>query len=62
MILLENQIESTESEIAENSSDYVRLQELSDKKELLENQLAEKMERWLYLSDLAERIENGETE
>ena len=59
---LENQIESTESEIAENSSDYVRLQELSDKKELLENQLAEKMERWLYLSDLAERIENGETE
>lgn len=59
---LESQIESTESEILKNSSDYIRLQELSDKKELLENQLAEKMERWVYLSDLAERIENGETE
>ena len=27
----------------------------------LEEQLAEKMDRWVYLSDLAERIEKGET-
>ena len=26
-----------------------------------EEQLAEKMDRWVYLSDLAERIEKGET-
>ena len=27
----------------------------------LEEQLAEKMDGWVYLSDLAERIEKGET-
>lgn len=57
---LEQQIEDTEKEIAMSASDYVKLQELSDKKEVLENQLAEKMERWVYLNDLAERIACGE--
>ena len=41
-------------------SDYVKLQELSEKKSALETQLEEKMERWVYLNDLAERIANGE--
>ena len=59
---LEEQIAAAEKYIAANSSDYVKLQELSDKKEQLENELAEKMERWVYLNDLAERIERGETE
>lgn len=59
---LEEQIAAAEKDITANSSDYVKLQELSDKKEELENQLAEKMERWVYLNDLAERIERGETE
>lgn len=59
---LEEQISAAEKDITANSSDYVKLQELSDKKEDLENQLAEKMERWVYLNDLAERIERGETE
>lgn len=59
---LEEQISAAEKDIAANSSDYVKLQELSDKKEQLENELAEKMERWVYLNDLAERIERGETE
>lgn len=57
---LEQQIAHTEQEIARNSSDYVRLQELSDEKDRLEAELAEKMERWVYLNDLAERIEKGE--
>jgi ATP-binding cassette subfamily F protein uup len=57
---LEEQIAAAEKDIAANSSDYVKLQELSDKKEQLENELAEKMERWVYLNDLAERIEKGE--
>lgn len=57
---LEQQMSDTEKGIAECSSDYVKLQELSERKELLENQLAEKMDRWVYLNDLAERIENGE--
>ena len=59
---LEEQIAAAEKDIAANSSDYVKLQELSDKKEALENELAEKMDRWVYLNDLAERIERGETE
>ena len=57
---LEQAIADTEKAIASNSSDYVKLQELSDKKTELENEIAEKMERWVYLSDLAERIERGE--
>ncbi|NLT10685.1 MAG: ABC-F family ATP-binding cassette domain-containing protein, partial [Ruminococcus sp.] len=57
---LEQQISDTEKEIAVNSSDYMKLQELSDKKEQLELELAEKMDRWVYLNDLAERIERGE--
>ena len=57
---LEQCISDTEKEIAENSSDYVRLQELSDEKDRLETELAEKMDRWVYLNDLAERIEKGE--
>lgn len=58
---LESQISETEKEILASSSDYIKLQELSDKKDSLENQLAEKMERWLYLNELAEKIANGET-
>ena len=54
---LEEQIADAEKEIAKNSSDYVKLQELSDLKSSLEAQLEEKMERWVYLNELAEKIE-----
>ena len=37
-------------------SDYSRLQELSEKREELSATLDEKMERWVYLNDLAEKI------
>ncbi len=57
---LEQQIEDAGKEIAANSSDYVKLQELTEKKEALEAKLEEKMERWVYLNDLAERIARGE--
>ena len=60
--LLEEQIENTEREISLNVSDYVKLQELSEKKDELEKNLSEKMERWVYLNDLAEKIKNGEYE
>ena len=53
---LEEKIQQTEKDIAANSSDYGALQELTEKKEQLETELAEKMERWVYLNDLAERI------
>ncbi len=54
---LEEKIAQTESLIAQNASDYAALQELTAEKEELEAQLTAKMERWVYLNDLAERIE-----
>ncbi len=54
---LEEKIAQTEALIAQNASDYAALQELTSEKEELETQLAAKMERWVYLNDLAERIE-----
>lgn len=57
---LEKMIADTEKEIAANSTDYVKLQDLSDKKAELEGQLEAKMDRWVYLNDLAERIAKGE--
>ena len=54
---LEEKIAQCETDIAAASSDYVRLQELLAEKESLEKQLEEKTERWVYLNDLAERIE-----
>ncbi len=57
---LEQKIADTETELSGCTSDYVRLQELTAEKEMLEMQLSEKMDRWVYLNDLAERIANGE--
>ena len=54
---LEEKIVQTEALIAQNASDYAALQELTAEKEELEAQLTAKMERWVYLNDLAERIE-----
>jgi len=53
---LEEQIAQTQREIECQSSDYLRLQELMTQKEELEGKLSEKMDRWVYLNDLAERI------
>lgn len=54
---LEEKIEKLESEILTNSRDFVKLQELTNQKEEIEQQLEEKMNRWVYLNDLAEKIE-----
>ena len=42
--------------MAEAAEDYVRLQELSEERRRLSGLLDEKMERWVYLNDLAEQI------
>lgn len=57
---LEEQIKSVNAQINDNLSDYVKLQELTDKKDELEKTLEEKMDRWVYLNDIAERIARGE--
>jgi ATP-binding cassette subfamily F protein uup len=54
---LEEEIGNLDEEMQTYASDYTKLRELSEKKETLENQLGEKMERWVYLNDLAEKIE-----
>ena len=53
---LEADIEQCDSDIANSGADFVALQEAMAKKEQLEAQLEEKMERWVYLNDLAEQI------
>lgn len=53
---LEEKIADTETEMASVASQYSRLQELAERKEELEKQLEIKMERWVYLNDLAEQI------
>ncbi|MBQ8663777.1 MAG: ABC-F family ATP-binding cassette domain-containing protein, partial [Eubacterium sp.] len=57
---LEEKIEALEADIVKNSRDFVKLNELTKEKEAAEAALEEKMERWEYLEDLAERIKNGE--
>lgn len=42
--------------MAENASDFVKLNVLAGDKERTEQLLEERMERWMYLQDLAERI------
>ena len=54
---LEEKIEKLDSEMMENATNSGKLFELSAEKEKAEIQLEEKMERWVYLNDLAEKIE-----
>lgn len=56
---LEQRIEELEQEMAAVASQYTKLQELTEEKESLENQLEDKMDRWVYLNDLAEQIANS---
>lgn len=53
---LETKLRENEQAQNEHATDYIRLQELTAEQEQLERELEEKMERWVYLNDLAERI------
>ena len=54
---LEEKIEENQTLQAEAGSDYVRLQQLQDELADLEQQLAHKEERWMYLTELKEKID-----
>lgn len=54
---LEEKIEQAEKDMKKVSADFVKLQELMDEKSRLEEKLAFKMERWVYLNDLNDRIQ-----
>ncbi len=56
---LEKKIEETEAKMAEVSNQYTKLTELMEEKEELEAQLELKMERWVYLNELANEIEQS---
>ncbi len=54
---LEEQISETETEMEKCITDFTKLTELTEKKNELESKLEEKTERWIYLNDKAEQIE-----
>lgn len=53
---LEGQIEKLDQEIAQNVTNSARLNDLLKEKEQAEQELDEKMDRWVYLNDLNEQI------
>lgn len=53
---LEDKISNLEKEIESNATDFVKLGELTKEKEQAEALLEEKMDRWVYLEELAEKI------
>ena len=53
---LEERIASLDGEMEQAASQYAKLNELMEDKKQLEQELEEKMDRWVYLNDLAERI------
>ena len=54
---LEAKTEQLDEEMARNATNSVKLSELIAEKEKTEAELEEKMDRWVYLNDLAEKIE-----
>lgn len=57
---LEEKLETLDAQIVANATNSVKLRELMDKKEEAGNELDEKMERWVYLNDLNEKIQNAD--
>ena len=57
---LEEKIDKLDRQMEANATNSVKLKELIEEKEKVEAQLEEKMDRWVYLNDLNERILNGD--
>ena len=55
---LEERLEQIDKEMAANATNAGKLRELSDEQQETQQKLDEKMDRWVYLNDLAEQIEN----
>ena len=54
---LEQRLEDVETQIEKSATDYEKLKDLMEEKERLTKELDHKMERWVYLNDLAVQIE-----
>ena len=59
---LEEKIAELDGQISKCATDFIKLNELMQEKEKTEAKLSDKMERWVYLNDLAERIEEQKKE
>lgn len=55
---LEEKIERLDEAILKNANNFVELQKLTGEKEQLSEELSNKMDRWMYLEELAEKIAN----
>ena len=56
---LEAKVEKLDAEMMANATNSVKLKELMAERELAEQALEEKMDRWVYLNDLNEKIQQG---
>lgn len=56
---LEARLEKVEDILSKGGSDFEALQKHIENKEIIETELLEKMERWTYLNELAEKIEEA---
>ena len=54
---LEDRLEQIDKEMAANATNAGKLRELSEEQQETQQKLDEKMDRWVYLNDLAEQIE-----
>lgn len=59
---LEDNLAKLDAEMEAAASNYSKLNELMAQKEILEKTLEEKMNRWVYLNDLAEKMETAKNE
>lgn len=55
---LEEKVEMLDKEMEKYATDFFKLNELTKEKEETEKVLEEKMDRWMYLEDLNEKIQN----
>ena len=53
---LEEKVDALDQEILKYANDFAKLNELSKQKEEAQNLLSEKMDRWVYLEELAAKI------
>lgn len=54
---LEEQVQDLDKQILKAANDFVKLNELTQKQEEIKTKLSEKMERWIYLEELQDKIE-----
>ena len=56
---LQEQLEHFYMEMNAAGDDFKKIQELADQRDILEQSIEEKMERWMFLEDKKQEIENA---